>query len=372
MRRRCENEFLQTILEKRWTEIIETIRNDTIVKNYRDQFTKKYPLHFVTSAYDAPPEILCTIISLLLETQLSITDEQDKNGYTPLALACAFGLDFSCIRILLEANQSICKLLTKKGDTLLSLACQTSKTSYETIMMLLHHCPHSARLKNNMGWTPLHCAVWNDLSLPSLRAVIQSFPDALYSQTYSSEHTPLSLYWTNHSACSLSRDERFTISLLAGTFEGSTNDDVIGSCEVGILHKILSFPQYLPGIVDSILFSFPHEARIHDEYGRLPLHRVIENVKFPMCDILRVLSTYPEATGIADPVTGDIPLISAIMCSTRSFKWQGVLQEIFQTFPEAIYYRNKQNLLPFMVAAAYSSLDICYNMLRSAPELVYP
>jgi hypothetical protein len=112
---------------------------------------------------------------------------------------------------------------------------------------------------------------------------------------------------------------------------------------------------------------------IQDEFGRLPLHRIIENVQFPVSDIQQVLSAYPEATSIVHPLTGDIPLVSAITSTVRNFKWQEIPQDILQRFPDAIYYCNKHNkLYPFMMAAAYSSLEVCFDLLRSAPELVYP
>lgn len=376
--RRSENKLIRMIKEKRWLEIIEKLRCGvfgSMESNEQDRSTLKYPLHFVSSAFDAPQEQLSCLISLLLKVKLSITEAQDKNGYTPLHLACVFGLDIKCIRALIEANPLSCTLLTKKGDTPLSLACQRSTTSYETISLLLKHFSNALSLKNNMGWLPLHCAVWHNLPSPSLVTIIQSFPDAIYCRTYSSEHTPLSLYWSGHSACILSQEEWDTISLLSSPCHYSSQhlESEIASSEVGLLHRILSFPQYLQGLIQAVLLTFPDEAMIEDKFGRLPLHRLIEHDQFQVNDIQEVSSAYPQAAGIIDPLTGDFPLASAISCRARRFKWQEVPQEIFHRFPDAIYYCSKRNKLhPFMLAATYSSLDICFELLRSAPELVYP
>ena len=362
-----QGKLLQMIKKKRWSEAIGKLKHGffgPLDCKYQDLSSLKFPLHLASSAFDAPPDLLRVLISLLLQAQLSIAEAQDKQGYSPLHLACVFGLDVSCISLLVEANRSSCDLFTKKGDTPLSLACQRSKTSYETIALLLNNSSHSASLKNNMGWLPLHGAVWHNISRHSLKAIIESFPEAVFCRTYSSDHTPLSLFWSNHSACTLSEDEWSTVSILLGPNESSKG---------GLLHKILSFPQHLPGLVQSLLLSFPDEAKSLDEFGRLPLHRIIENTHFPASDIQQVLSVYPEAAGKIDPLTGDIPLQAAITNSVRCLTWRTIPKQIFHQFPDAIYFCSKRNqLYPFMLAAAYSALDICFELLRSAPELVYP
>jgi hypothetical protein len=224
--------------------------------------------------------------------------------------------------------------------------------------------------KNNMGWSPLHCGVWHNISTYSLNTIIEKFSDAIFWRTFSSEHTPLSLFWSNHRASILSQEEWETVSLLVGAEISDLKRSIPPK---GLLHKVISFPQYLPGLIESIVVAFPNEVKIFDEFGRLPLHRMIESGKnFAINDIHHVLASYPEAAGIVDPHTGNYALHTVIANSIeRNFSWH-MPRDIFHHFPGAIYIRSHpQKLFPFMLAASTSSLDICFELLRSAPELVY-
>lgn len=83
-------------------------------------------------------------------------------------------------------------------------------------------------------------------------------------------------------------------------------------------------------LIKTLLSAHPTSARHPALGGRLPIHLAVEN-GWPCHDLL--LSVYPEALGVPDPVTGLLPFQSAASSHAVSDLSLDVTFELFRANP---------------------------------------
>jgi len=223
----------------------------------KDKYNNYLPIHCAIR-YRASARVVSLLLASLSDdesesSESSILEEGDSLSLTPLHLACLFGSNVAIIACLVKENPSMCSLTTKNGATPLLLACGCHRTTTETIRLLLEAHPAAIDISCNAKWKPLHKAILHAASFETMRVLVQANPQGVYAMTCTSRQTPLALYWNSDG-----ERTRETVSLLLNpmSYGGERNNDP------GAIHQVLSFPQYIPGLLDFALEEFPEDAKI--------------------------------------------------------------------------------------------------------------
>lgn len=257
------------------------------------------------------------VIALLVTSYKEAIWSRDKKEWSSIHLACFFNSNFKVVSFLLQLDPSLAKTSTKKNDTALHIACRR-KCNPKIVKRLLQLYPEAARVAVEGSWYPLHLAIWHEASIEVIDDLIMAYPNASRMTTSSSGQTPLSLYWSNYQI------SKPMVTLLLRHFPEKNNH--------GMIHAVLQFKPMIPNLLDYIVKEFKNDAALFDKDGQLPLHAAI-----------------------------------GMKAMLESQAWK----KIFNCNPLAIAQPHKGNrLLPFMIAAAKSDVELTYQLLCLAPNAV--
>lgn len=263
------------------------------------------------------------IIALLISHYKNGVSVRDKSRWSSIHLACYFNSSPEVVDLLLKSDPTLAKMRTMQNATALHIACRRKPNS-KVVKSLLRLYPEATKERIQGHWLPLHLAVWHDASEETLIDLILADPEATRMVTSSSGQTPLSLYWNNCESPKL----RVISLLLDPTI---LNRDSHGRGD-GLIHKLLRFPQSIPNLLTYVLDQFGDDAKCWDDEGRLPLHVAIES---------------------------------------QSHVKKDAWKKIFHCYPNAISQRDCQrSLYPFMMASTSSDLDLTFELIRLAPDVL--
>ncbi len=259
------------------------------------------------------------VISLLIKTYKDAVSMRDKHGWSCIHIACYFNSCPLLVNLLLSIDPSLAKMKTRQNALPLHIACQR-KATLPVVQSLLENYPEGAKEAKG-GWLSLHLAIWHEAPEEVIIELVKANPEATRAFTSSSAQTPLSLYWSN---CVLSKR---IVSLLIDPSKLMRRNEK----DIGIIHKVLHFPQNIPNLLTYVLEEFDDDASSRDDEGRLPLHAALE---------------------------------------LRDQVGMNAWKKIFRQNPKAIVQSNCQTYLyPFMMASMISDLDLSYEIIRLAPNI---
>jgi ankyrin repeat protein len=118
-------------------------------------------------------------------------------------------------------------------------------------------------------WSPLHMAVLNNASVEMIQLLCDAYPESCHQKTPTSKQTPLGLYWSGHGddvnivrlllKCPL----QMSSSSRSGDDNHNDNDnDNSQHFFSGVIHQVLSFPQFIPGLLEFVLEKFANHVQI--------------------------------------------------------------------------------------------------------------
>jgi hypothetical protein len=270
----------------------------------------------------------------MLKTCESACYMQDKDGSTPLHVACWNGSD-EVIQLLVAANRDVVSIVDKNGRTPLHLACSSwPPPSDSTIELLLKADPEMSMVADTNGRTPLNllCSRHEQRMQMAMESIEHGMDsEAVYKGI-------LAPFW---------KQMRLVLEASVGEkFAAEDNWKLVHACTT-----IPDCPQYLFELALKL-----HPEQVQEKLcGFLPLHLAAECPTSQLtenhCDgfyVCLLLSLFPKACRITDKI-GRLPLHIAVQ-SGKS--WEHVLRKIFEAYPEALLLREGENyLLPFMAAA---------------------
>lgn len=343
----------------------------------RDSFCRYLPIHCAIRCRAS-----VRVVSLLIQSNRKMLEITDRHGMTPLHIACMLGSSTSVVKALVEGNSSVLELKTKNGKTPLIFACQSKTISSSTLKILLdkyqyqsysdegastctYSCTRQGIQENERNliypdpnkrihgeWSALHMAVLHKASLKIMKMLVHANPNACFLKTATSHQTPLGLYRSVHG------DDPEVIKILLGPMINSEGKILGGPVNEhpdedipGVVHQFLSFPQALKDVLEILIEKFPNHSKICLEDGRLPLHVAIQEYK----------------------EVNQVPREQSIH-TRRNFIDKDAWKSILASYPNAIRIpvRDGNNILPFMLAANCSRIDLSYELLRSAPDVIQP
>jgi hypothetical protein len=132
-----------------------------------------------------------TIIRILVYMGPGAAQMTGDDGSTPLHVACE-NSGSSCaetISILMDAYPGALVRMNEAGETPVHLACQ--RESPQVLQLILSQCPSYVLGISGDGWTPLHEASYQDVSIDIIRQMIRMYPKALFMMTEVAYETPL-------------------------------------------------------------------------------------------------------------------------------------------------------------------------------------
>jgi len=274
------------------------------------------------------------VVREMLKTCESAGYMQDKDGSTPLHVACWNGSD-EVIQLLVAASSDVVSIVDNNGMTALHLACSSwPPPSDHTIELLLKADPEISMLADNSGQTPL--SLLCSRHQPRMRLALESIDrgmdrEAVYSGV-------LATFW-----------RQLRLLMNANIGEKWSMDD-----NWKLVHACTTIPD-CPKILFELALKLHPEQVQEKQSGSLPLHLAAECPSSQLDETHRdgyyvcwLISLFPKACSIPDGI-GRLPIHIAIQ-SGKS--WEYVLQKIFKANPNAILMRDGQHfLLPFMLAA---------------------
>ena len=258
---------------------------------FKDARSQSTPLHIAVRRHSSVASLLLKkadrISSSLREKLLSAID---RNGMNPIHVALTFGSSFQTIRTMLqhlsiEWKRSYLNIPTTQRKSPLYLACECLKTTSNTLSFLLDQGATYENEESPSGnWKPLHVlACPRAFSLRSesgrderremIATLVQRFPEACF-ETTDSGLTPVALFFSDLHECADVYDyeadgQKDIVRLLLGLntnniFGGGkvSNDVQSKECEIGVVHKALCLPQYVPGLMEYLLEHFPNDCQI--------------------------------------------------------------------------------------------------------------
>jgi ankyrin repeat protein len=220
----------------------------------RDTYCDYLPIHCAVR-YRASSDIVSLLIRSV-DASANMLEITDRNMMTPLHIACNFGYSPRVINALVRGNPGVLKLEAKTRKTPLMLACGCKMTKPSTIKTLLAHPTRTVTgsMPNTRScgeWTPLHLAVLHNGSLEIIQLLCDAYPEACFQKTVTSNQTPLGLYRSGHG------ENAEIIELLL-----SPTSRKCGRYYPGVIHQVLSFPQFIPGLLEFVLDNFATHAQI--------------------------------------------------------------------------------------------------------------
>ena len=153
------------------------------------------PLHLLCRSPRLDPEFS----KRLVHTNPHAAAIPDADNYLPLHHACDIGSSFEIVSLLLQTYPEAASQLTRKQDTALSLACNCNQ-SVETVQLLIDANPQALQLKNDYGFSPLHCVCRAyQPRMGIVQALLDACPECVTMKTHAGE-TPVHLACSNSGA----------------------------------------------------------------------------------------------------------------------------------------------------------------------------
>jgi hypothetical protein len=308
------------------------------------------------------------VVTALLESvrpdEMSI---QDRNGSTPLHVACWNGATATLIQSLLSVNKSAASIRNRFGRTPLHICLESYPfPSLGTVQMLVHAHPTAVAVMDNNGDTPLSllCSRIKDTIDNAITKSEEGIETSVIYKTI------LKPFWPQ-------------VNLIIQTIEkGWCDYNVDGTTgkESKLLHSLASIPA-CPRLLSKLGLTLHPEQVREFKNGDLPLHIVarcpyhLRSTDLSLTDatyisdkddvmVRDLLNEYPEACTFPDG-SGQLPLHLAVEAGKA---WETIIA-IFHANPEAIGVPDAiTGLLPFMVAAKKTELVHRHHVIYINPR----
>lgn len=298
----------------------------------------------------------------------------NKDGCTPLHLACLYKSPLDVLQVLLESNPDATCMTNNRGQTPLFVALTVGST-IDALRLLLKTRPDTVHTRDGSGTSPMALA-WNMMLMG--KRVYGSSPTEQQQQQQSNPQDEnkddaaereefnrgkanrLSLAVAKKSA-SLVGDVRIFMAkidiMLRAAFHGTVEDPLPKNRQWRAVHAAASGGTCPPEVLAFALQILPGESEISNEDGDLPLHIACSAPPHaarcppqlgtgPSIDLLLKLNN-----GGASRFDRKCRLPLHLALASRK-TWGNGVRSLVNAFPEAVRMRDpKTKLFPFMTAA---------------------
>ena len=226
--------------------------------------------------------------------------KQDKQGFTPLGLACYFNHCDPAILRLLACPEAVA-FRDQYDDTVLHEYLNTKgqyEVDFQVLRQFVQTCPENLKVRNNSGRLPLHVAVdcIDHIDFPIIPFLVESYSDAIKIKDNKGA-TPLHLLCGDNPF-----DNAHVVQLLIGACPEAAK---ITNCNGRTaLHLVCTHSEHdlLPMIVRLLLATYPKSASVLDHEFKTPLHLYLHRATtfqdIPL--ISRLVKAYPQALCMKD------------------------------------------------------------------------
>jgi ankyrin repeat protein len=112
---------------------------------------------------------------------------KDKEGYTPLHLACENGAEAGVVKILLNAFPDAVWAKSQYDMTPLHFACSQNADAAVIRTLLMDGDPRVCQLTDMLGHTPLHMAIMGLAPYEVIELLVASSPETVLAKTQKGE-----------------------------------------------------------------------------------------------------------------------------------------------------------------------------------------
>jgi ankyrin repeat protein len=349
-------------------------RNDLLFKSLlgvRDPFSVSPTVSCSATATSPPDHLLSFIrrrhweaaLERILQHPLDARLLNTPNKATPLHAALMHRAPHAIIAVLIDAFPAALFLQDTEGWTPLHVNILYGSHEDTTLLLIQRGGPLAASLHSKFVGAPLHLLCRHGpQSIKTLQALVETRPDQVTATNEAGVSAPNLLYKSflrRHDLHDRQNVEDLVAQLVVmvkavyiDRNEATANQNSAGPS----LHQIVLF-QYNyareTDLVRLVLLVHPHLAQERDSFGRLGIHiaaalpRITHaplssyfHVHVPQDALLVLLTHDLTAAAEPDPVTGRLPLFTALEeARNRSFG-TGCIDALVQAHPSALQLRD--------------------------------
>lgn len=212
---------------------------------------------------------------LLIDTNIHLVQTADASGWLPIHYAC-LNSDFDTVKYLLHLYPESIHIPNGVGEypmsMLLDCRYKHQPPLLEMIRFLLKQSHRIGATRDHNGDQPLHLACRYYCTLPIVKLVFDSYPEAIYKMN-SNNNTPLDIV--------LVHNRSDTVSFLDTQLKSvrSVNEQYP-------IHRVLRNQTVSAGAITLIVKEHPSSIQVSDHQGNSPLHIACQISKL---DIVRIL-----------------------------------------------------------------------------------
>jgi ankyrin repeat protein len=275
------------------------------------------PLHRVLSNRSSSIDIGL----MVMEKYPAALQHQANFDGLPLHIECRNQCRSSIISKCIELYPEALQIMDKEGFLPLHRLMINQSSSNDDALMMIEKYPAALHHPNKYGSLPLHLECYNKYRSSVMSVCIELYPQALMKETNSRE-LPLHLLLMKKSS---SIEDAFTM---------------IERCTTALEHQTsgASLPLHIEcetqcrsPFIAKCIELYPEALRKTDEYGCLPLHRLLINMSSSMDDALMMIEKYPAALQHQN-ISGYFPLHFECKYQCRST----ILAKCIELYPEAL------------------------------------
>jgi len=308
------------------------------------------PLHIATRL---PDIVSAKSISYFVDSFPTSTLHQNKDGNTPLHVACLYHAPLDVLKVLLDESPDACLIQNKDGQTPLFIAIAVN-SDIDVLRLLLRNKPEAVHIRGMQGMSVIGFA-W--LLLIS-GTIIEEKDNKAEQSRGKSSRINIAVARTSSSLVGDVREWMSKIDLLLrAAFHAYTDLPLLRDIQWRAVHAASMGRSVPPALLRFALQILPNEVCVKNEAGNLPLHIAASapaydtNVKPELAtgEALNMLLELNLEGAKRTNRKGRLPLHLAI-ASRKT--WLNGIKSLLDAFPEAAKIRDPLTMLyPFMLAA---------------------
>ena len=349
----CPSEVITLLVKKNPDALchFSLVGDGVNIESYEyDGYIKGLPLHYYLARKS---NMDIDTVKMLVKTRpQALLSTEDEMDFTPVhALLSNPNVKNlqDILTYILESEPSVIRLLDADDATLLYMACMNRRVNLSLFEIVYYAYPEAAWVSNIRGRLPIHILCCNyklgkTASLDILQSMLNIDPTLLRERGGNS-YLPIHHAVQTKSAefCKKMLDA-YPESAMARTGNGSL--PIHKACRYGTRSDSVNTIQYL-------LELYPNSIHARDNDGWLPIHKSASPRKKDRSgrgkDIVALLLKH-DHTVASTATENNCRLPLHIACNTAHSEHLGIVQLLFDAYPEAIWTRDVDGETPLDIA----------------------
>jgi hypothetical protein len=284
---------------------------------------------------------------------------EEEEGAQPidlrhLHLECNYRCRSSIIAKCIELYPESLSIADKKGYMPLHALLWNRRSSIQDALMMMETYPAALQHPNLLGYLPLHIECSNKCRSSVISKCIELYPESI-SMTNVKGYLPLHLMlWCEFS---LADDVLMMIKKYPAALEHRNLEE-----DTAILIECRFHSRSI--VISKCVELYPASLSMTDNWGHLPLHRLLCNEvnKLPSIDDALMLINKHRASLEHRNNSGQLPLHMECMCKGRLT----ILSKCIELYPEALAVTNEKEDLPLhcLLSNRASSIDAALMVIK--------